>query len=212
MKNLMMMTICLAMVVLVGIGCDSKPTSFNHMEGKWELWREGTISRKKIEIDTSGTSEKRIFILEFKDGIDVRSTRVYEYSKINPPENGRLYCWNGLDNDNTYMWVPSNDIVVDSLAKKKLDPSSILSMKKSSTDIPTPKPPIVIIPTKYEWKSAQSYSPPYHQTVLIRFKDGIVTTAHYTQRKEWKAEVDRKKLSGGIALKDVKEWKFIDLE
>ncbi len=204
-----LLTTCLGMMLFVGIGCDSKPTTFDPMEGNWELWREGTIVRKKIEIKTGGTTEKRIFILEFKDGVDVKSSRIHEYSKINEGGYGRLYCWNGLDNDNTYMWIPSDD-VVDSSSKKEVDPISVKDFIANMKP-PTSKP-IAIIPMKYEWRSAQSYFPPYYQTVLIRFKDGIVTTAHYTQKKEWKAEIDRKKLSGGIALKNVKEWKLVDLE
>ncbi len=206
------MTICLAVVMCASIGCDSKPTTFDPLEGNWELWREGTIIRKKIEIETGGTTEKRIFILEFKDGVDVKSTRIHEYSKINEGESGRLYCWNGLDSDNTYMWIPDKSVVIaieedpisveDFIANMKKQ-DSIADMKESQIKVSSIK--------KQDWNRVGS-PPPYHQTVLIKFKDGLTTTAYYTPTKEWKTDINRRKLSGGIALKDVAHWKFIDLE
>lgn len=216
MKNAIM-TICLAVVMCASIGCDSKPTTFDHLEGNWKLWREGTIARKKIEIRTRGTTEKRIFILEFKDGVDVKSTRIHEYSKINEGESGRLYCWNGIDHDNTYMWVPvdpTNDVALLERIKK-------LAKEWKARENPPHKTfevvqePVAVAESevkKQDWKNIKSGKPPFHQTVLIEFKDGLTTTAYYTPEKKWKIDTDRKKMSGGIALKDVAKWKFIDLE
>lgn len=62
-----------------------------------------------------------------------------------------------------------------------------------------------------EWQSLIT-SPPEYKTVLVKFKNGLVTTGYITSTGDWKSEMDRKKLSGGIALKNVSQWKLVDLE
>ncbi len=208
-KTIMIM--CLAAIMLL-VGCDSKPLDFDHRTDGWKLWREGTIERKKIVMEKAGAStEQRWFVLEFVDGEDVRSTRMHDFDKMKEGETGVLYCWDGRDCDNTYMWIAKEGVASVS-PKKKSDGGHALTIKTEKFYTEDDKVEEVIPPPKrYGWNTMAS-SPPIHQTVLVKFKNDLVTTAYYTPLKKWKAEVDRNKLSGGIALKDVVRWKIVDLE
>lgn len=179
----------------------------------WELWREGTIERKKIVMEKNGTAEVRKFVLEFENGEDVKSGRFHKWEDIKEGSTGHLYCWDGMDSDNTYMWVSKGGVSVSSLKKKEKPKGGLFLTVKTgkfySEDAKDEE--VTPLPKRYEWHNLVT-SPPIHQIVLVKFKNGIVTTAHYTPMKEWKAEIDRKKLSGGIALKNVVQWKIVDLE
>ncbi len=199
-----MMMILMSVVALTIIGCDSKPSDFDHSSDGWELWREGTIERKKIVMEKYNSSEKRMFVLEFVDGEDVKSSRFYKWDTIKEGDTGCLYCWDGQDCDNTYMWVPKGGKAPTAppqenrskLAKQSRSDALIVQKKSVKT---------------YDWQSLMT-PPPIHQTVLVKFDNGIVITAHYTTMGEWKSEIDKKKMSGGIPLKKIKTWKHVDLE
>ena len=212
------LTICLAVAMFSIVGCDSKPTGFDHRDEGWELWKEGEIVRKKINIENqTSSSANRIFVLEFKDGTDVKSSRFHEFEKVKENEIGKLYCWDGQDCDNTYMWIKDGLAVYDISPKKKEDVLLKTTPKKAQeTYIRITSDSLTADGNKlsvkiYSWQGLMS-PPPAYKTVLVKFKSGLVTTAHITSTGDWKSEMDRKKLSGGIALKKVSQWKYVDLE
>jgi hypothetical protein len=57
-----------------------------------------------------------------------------------------------------------------------------------------------------------SNNPTVYQTVLVKFKNGLTTTAYQTKTGDWKADINRDKLSGGIPLKEIVQWKTVNLE
>jgi hypothetical protein len=219
MKKTIMMT-CLIMVMLPFMGCDSKPTDFDHRADGWELWREGQIERKKITMEKNGSGEERIFVLEFVNGEDVKSSRFHKWEDIKEGSTGHLYSWDGMDNDNTYMWVSTGGVAPVASPKKKGDVVILKTatdnrqetfIKISPGDLTADGNKLKFSVKIYNWQNIM-ISPPAYKTVLVKFKNGLVTTAYITSTGDWKSEMDRKKLSGGIALKEVSKWKFVDLE
>lgn len=135
---------------------------------------------------------------------------------------GTLYKftkYNADDINGWFQWVPKNSVASTTSPKNinTKEPEGGLSIVVKSGkfyegDTKTKKiEKVVSPPKKYNWQSLMS-PPPSYQTVLIKFKNGLCTTAYYTPTGDWKSEMDRKKLSGGIALKEVSQWKFVDLE
>lgn len=204
MKNLMM-TICLAMVVLAGVGCRDTVPKYDPNKNEWKLWAKGVVEKAYIRT-SSGT---RNFTIEFVNSSDVfKNSTFLNFNDVKVGDRGCIYVWVGWEK--YFMWVPS-DGIFNSFAKKEADP---ISVKDFIADMKptTPKPPIVIIPTKYEWQSAVHQPPAFNKTVIIEFEDGLLTMGYYTRTKKWKTDVGRRKMSGGVALNSVARWKLVDLE
>jgi hypothetical protein len=193
-----LLIISLITTMFIGLNCDRGPTEYDPKAKGWKFWVSGVVNKTNIKIERS----RRTFIVEFVGDLKVEVLRFYNFNDIKVGQFGSIYKWpSGYDQ---YMWVPG-----DTNEQKTSTPISTLKTEPTPEQI-IPPPAIPIL--KSTWEEANSTLPTPYQTVLIKFKNGIVTTAYCTQTKEWKAEIDKEKLSRGIPLKDVIQWKLVDLE
>lgn len=202
-----LLTIYLVAIMCIGIGCKkSMPTEYNPKLIGWNLWASGVIDEFKIEMD--GT--KRIFVIEFADGSKFKSKgpgdEFYNWDDIKEKIKGSVYRWDKGFSGYIYMWKSVENIkYIDTIftplktAAKTFSTPAYVELKATT-------------PTKYKWHNASIQYPAYGECVVIEFKNGTLTMGYYTRIKEWKADVDRTKMSKGQALKNVIRWKLIDLE
>lgn len=185
-------------VLCLIFGClDGKPSSWNVKEEKWEVWKEGKIvSLKDVKKGATVYAE-----ITFTDGVSITMGAIKDQSRIGIGSTGMLYKHNFGNEDKIswFQWINSEDTKAG-IVKVKEEPIKDNIIEK-----------ITDPPKRYDWQNIIT-SPPAYQTVLVKFKNGLTTTAYQTPTEKWKADTDRKKLSGGIALKEVSQWKFVDLE
>lgn len=199
-------------ITMLLIGCETRPTEYDHKAKGWVLWASGLVDKANIIVKQNS----RTFVVEFEGDLKVEGDDFYNFNDIVEGSYGSLYRWpTGVGY--VFMWVSEEEssVAVKSIKGKKIGSpiTPPLELEKALAARIKAKTAVKeTAPTKYEWYSANSYSPPYHQTVLIKFGDGLTTTAYYAPTKKWKSDINRRKMSGGIALKDVSHWKIIDLE
>ena len=90
-----------------------------------------------------------------------------------------------------YKWVKD---------KSKPKPKPKKEIKKSQ-----PKK----INRKTSWTLTLSKTPNISCVVLVKYKDGTITTAYLNMKKEWKLTTDKHRLFGGDILENIKEWMYI---
>lgn len=205
------LTFCAVTMLL--IGCDTPPPEYDHNMDGWTLWASGMVDKAFIDID----GKIRKFIVEFEGNQKVETNKFYNFNDIVDGTEGSVYKWPSPNTGDYFMWVPrdeSTSVKRSVVAKKLFDvlsPPPELEKALASrikVDAATMEP----TPTKYEWHSATHQPPDTDQTVVLEFEDGLLTIGYYTRTKEYKSDVGRRKMSGGIALKNVVRWKLIDLE
>jgi len=197
-----LLIICLIMISFICIGCETEPSEYDPKSKGWELWISGVVD----EVYVTAITNKRTYVIKFKKKSQFTMDHFYNFEEIKEKTKGSIYKWTGcLKETHYYMWVPSND--VDNKEKQSIISKTVIDPIKSVNNTEVLKPL-----TKYEWQDIKVKLPSFNQTVLVKFKNKLVTTAYYTQMGVWKAEVDRKKMSGGISLKNIVQWKSVDLE
>lgn len=120
----------------------------------------------------------------------------YEGSWPSRGDHGTFYQMK-IGEDDKYRWVKTGD--KKPVVKK-------LPIKESV------RKPIVVktTPTSISWQSIVIGLPPRDKTVLVRYKNGTtITTAYVNNKKQWKLETDRDRISGGREIATIKEWKEI---
>ncbi len=202
----------ISIVLLTMTGCETRPTEYDHKAKGWELWAGGQVD--KANIIMHGTV--RTFVVEFEGDLKVEGDDFYNFNDIVEGTNGSIYRWNtGVGS--VFMWVPTEgstsvrkSVVVKRLIEALSPPPELEKALASriEADAATKKP----TPAKHEWHSAIHQPPDADQTVVLEFEDGLLTVGYYTRTKEYKTDVNRRKMSGGIALKNVVRWKSINLE
>ena len=60
------------------------------------------------------------------------------------------------------------------------------------------------------WKRAETFKSEIQKTVLVRLNNNTIAMAYFTNKEEWKLDIYRNKMSGGVSLKNVVDWKEID--
>lgn len=204
------LTICAVTMLL--IGCETRPTEYDHKAKGWKLWASGTVDKA----NTIVKQNNRKFVVEFEGDLKVEGNDFYNFNDIVEGSCGSLYRWNtGVDY--IFMWVPAEDstsvrksIVVKKMIEALRPPSELEEALASriEADAATRRS----TSAKHEWHSATHQPPDTDHTVVLEFEDGLLTVGYYTRTKEYKTDVDRRKMSGGIALKNVVRWKSINLE
>jgi len=59
------------------------------------------------------------------------------------------------------------------------------------------------------WRKANRELPTKDTIVLVKYKDGLYTTAYLDDKKEWKLATDKDKLFGGNPITTIIEWRII---
>ena len=202
--------IYLIIILFISTGCDIEPSEYNPKSKGWELLASGIVSSAYFDF----TENKKTYLIKFAGGPQIKTNRFYNFNDIKIKDKGSIYKWKGDLRDNYYyMWVPDNNIVTNTSPKNKETTQTLISNKIiDNTEMSNKTIDDTKMSIKYEWQNVKIKLPPFYQTVLIKFKNRIVTTAYYTQMNVWKSEIDKKKMSGGIPLKNVVQWKLVDLE
>lgn len=87
MKNLMM-TICLATVVLVSVGCRDTVPKYDPNKNEWKLWAKGVVEKAYIRT-SSGT---RNFTIEFVNSSDVfKNSTFLNFNDVKVGDRGCIY-------------------------------------------------------------------------------------------------------------------------
>jgi hypothetical protein len=229
-KSALMILLIVSMITIAG--CD--PEDWDVTSSGWQSWGEGTIAEKQY-VKHPKLDSKRVICLDFANGDQVLVGKLYESAKVKTGQKGCLYKWTGGDSSRDYncwfRWIPEekpvaltntdtdgNERIVRELEAKiiVLEEKAKLADTLQADGFQLGKihsTPVVEAPVKkYDWKPTFRSLPKDHVIVLVRTEDGIVTTAHVNKKKEWKLETNRDKLSGGISLTNVKEWKEIDID
>ena len=128
-------------------------------------------------------------------------------------QKGLLYKFNAAYDDDSvsayFQWIPDFGYVPETLpigiTVTKTLPISFIPAPELLVDTPTP----VIV---YGWKDANKENPTINTTVLVKLKDGIITTAYMLSNGNWKYDLYRNKTGGGLTTFNIVEWKKIDLE
>ena len=190
-------TICLMTILFICIGCDLKPSEFDPKSKGWELLISGIVD----EVCFAITENKKIYIIKFKESSQIKVNRFHNFHDIKEQDKGSVYKWKGdlRKGRYYYMWCPDDNIDIPPENKKIAQTS-------------TPKIVYDISIAKYKWQNVKTKLPSFYQTVLVKLENNLVTTAYYTQRNIWKAEIDKNKMSGGMPLKNIIQWKLVDLE
>jgi len=205
------LAIYLIVILFICIGCEDPPDYDSKSKG-WELWASGIVD--KISIQISGT--KRTFIVEFEGDLKFKSSHFYNFEEIKEKTKGAIYRWANLNT--YYMWVPSKEFIafpknerkqpiIPKIITSTIEPISIEPIKSITPIINNTK-----ILTLSKWQDIALKLPPFNQTAIVKFENGLITIAYYERPGMWKAEINRKKISGGIALKNIVQWKVIDLK
>lgn len=198
-----LLAIYLITILFICTGCGKEPPEFDSKSKGWELWASGIIDKISTKID--GT--KRTFVIEFEGDLRFESKRFHNFEDIKKKTKGSVYRWSGFNT--YYMWVPNENIDVSSIKEIKQPIRPIMP----KTIIPTINNTKILMPLiRYEWQNIRSKQPPFEQTAIIKFKNGLITIAYYKRPGIWKAEIDRNKMSGGIPLKNIVQWKLVDLK
>ena len=211
-----MMTCFVAMIVLAG--CKPEDDQWDVSEDCWEVWSQGIVTNI-AEVLVKGSTKERIRYT-FDNGAIIEMGHIKNPGSVQAGSTGTLYkftLYNADDDDAWFQWVPDENAAIS--PQKKTSSLMEVETKEELLSNNTPEPRAffavedgeVKVKTRHDWQGMMP-PPPVQQTVLVKFEDGLVTTAYYTRTKEWKAEIDRRKMSGGIALKNIVQWKIVDLE
>ncbi len=113
----------------------------------------------------------------------------------NWPTRGDVGTWytRKVDGDDKYKWVDAKTTSTKKEPAKPAKPASVRTIPKSAG-----------------WQSIARGLPLRDKTVLVRYKNGtIITTAYVNNKKQWKLETDRDRVSGGREIATIKEWRNI---
>jgi hypothetical protein len=204
MKKILFILILLSITIFSG--CDDTDINFDPTSPGWELWGTGIVSDLKIE---SRGSASRTFTIIFLGGQEIKTNRIFKnFNEIQKGMKGSIYKLETFTHT-YFLWEEEKSITQKSKSAptKTVNEETKKEIKQIEIETNTPLKKIIV----YEWQTALM-PPPTNQTVLVKFKNGIVTTAYYTNKGEWKAEVDKIKMSRGMALENILEWKFLNLE
>lgn len=206
----------LAGIVLFLCGCEggngSMPTNWDvtSASSAWMEVKTGTILKTKYErkpkcdstpvCDQYRTCHGSTVTIVFVDGSTYLIGMTRRFGTWVEGSFGTLYKYDeGRSDDKSwFQWVED-----DSMPKKVVKPKTA---EQPKTEVNTITKAITT-----EWHNVDYQKPEFNKIVLIEFKNGLFTVAHYNRQKEWKADVDKEKLSGGYPLSKVARWKSVDL-
>lgn len=203
------LTICLAMIMCIGVGCKNPTVEYDVETKGWELWATGVVDETRIEIN----GQVRKFIIEFVGDLKIEEQNFHNFNEVKEKMSGSVYRYSqrGFGGNYLYMWKEGESVTPMSPPIKVLD--MFATRMKADTEEKAKINATTRATTlaEYKWHSAAHQPPTPGETVVIEFKDGLLTIGYYTRTKTWKTDVDRKKMSGGLPLKNVSRWKLVDL-
>lgn len=195
------------LIIVVAVGC--KPTKWDiEKDETWEIWGSGTIS--KIETvpgagcrhDEPSRGCSKATKYTFTDGTEVVAGHIKNPGTLKVGDSGVFYKYNDGSSDTGawFQWVekPQSNFI----------PTIPLPVSFIENDVEKKEPVKVV----YEWKKANSVTPTSNTTVLVKLKDGIVTTAYILSNGDWKYELFRNTTGGGGTVFDIALWKKLDID
>ncbi len=216
MKNLnvtiVVMYLVSILIIVVAVGC--KPTQWNiEKDETWEIWGSGTIS--KIEtVPGAGCSHEepndgcaKATKYTFTDGTEIIAGHIKNPGTLKVRDSGVFYKYNDGSSDTKawFQWVekPQSNFVSPVSLPVSFIENNVEEIKTS--------PEKEIVEVIYEWEKANSITPTPNTIVLVKLKDGIVTTAYILSNGDWKFELYRNKTGGGGTVFNINQWKKIDI-
>jgi hypothetical protein len=103
--------------------------------------------------------------------------------------------------DDTVKWVENKELTKKGKQLKKIEDTSENKKVFSSRKIKE---------TPSTWVEVFRKLPPKDTVVLVKYTNGVITTAYVNFKNEWKLTTDKGRISGGVTLKSVSEWKTIN--
>ena len=98
-----MITMILMATALCFVGCEKRPSEYDHLSEGWGLWAAGIVDKA----NTIVTQNSRKFVVEFKGDIKVEGDDFHNFNDIIEGTEGSLYrFYTGCGN--VYMWVPKD--------------------------------------------------------------------------------------------------------
>jgi len=200
-------------------GCyDIKPTSWgiNNKDSRWEVWGKGTLFLKeKINHPTDGDKKIFKFII---DGESYVLGGIKDPGTIKVSQTGILYK-NNFGKPDHYSWFQwviteegSNKLTEQPQEDNTAITQKIKDINEAEIKLKQEKNKINALSKELQnsWKRAEIYKPSIYKVVLVRLDNEIITTAYFTNKKEWKLEFFKNKMNGGIPLRNVIDWKELD--
>lgn len=122
----------------------------------------------------------------------------------------------------TWLWVWGDDVTgswpmrgdVGTWYTRRIDGDNKYKWEEAKTTSTKKEPEkaayVRTIPNSTGWESIVRGLPPRDKTVLVRYKNGTtITTAYVNNKKQWKLETDRDRITGGREIATIKEWRDI---
>lgn len=82
--------------------------------------------------------------------------------------------------------------------------------KQVAKQVAKPAPKVVIVQIESDWKKASLF-PKRNKVVVVKFNNGLTSTAYVNKYDEWKLDMNRNDYKGGKTLIDIKNWKAVNL-
>ena len=169
----------------------------------WTLYHSGTIS--KIDFFEGEGNEKYYWNSQFTfdDGMVIKMDRLESKHHPKIGEFGHLFV-DSRYKDNNHSQIQNGDFKWIRMIPVEPEPK-ILSVK--------------VAPEKQQketmnnsWKNPSIKMPIYGQPVIAKLKDGSFAMVYLNKKEEWKLDVNKNKISGGMSIRNVVEWKEVELD